>query len=246
MKLFILFLSVGIFSLPLFAQRVIVTKTADRNNLRAINAKLATLQVKMYVKKSDNYYFIYTKEYQTEARAEVALQKIKRFFPYARVLKERKLNKIEKKSEKNWIAEVRLGNSSIDSYSGMEYSLKAGYFLNKNFLSTLSYSSTSAGQTEISNFYFAEDYYYNVIKNSNIYIGALLGYSSLTLDLKNSTPSTSVMYGIELGTSYDITDALALSFTYQTIMLDHSISFPKSTLTVDSQNVIELGIAYKF
>ncbi len=265
MKLFMLFLYVGILSLPLLAQRVIVTKTANKHNLKPIHAKLQTLHIKMYVKKYKNYYFIYTKEYQTKDRAEINLRKVQTLFPSAKLERKKKIEKKEEEialtsqKERKWIVGVGIGSSSIKgdidqkisfNDSGTTYSLKVGYFLKKYLLSTLSYSSSSVKQTTISNFYFSENYYHNIAQNSNIYIGALLGYSSLIITSEHSTPSGSAMYGMQIGVSYDMFGYIPLSLSYQGIFLNHTISFTSTTQTRDIntnfQNVVELGIAYKF
>ena len=264
MKLFILFISLGIFSLPLFAQRIIVTKTSNKNNLKPIYAKLKTLHIKMYVKRDRKYYFIYTKEYQRLDRAENQLRKVQTLFPSAKL--ERK-QQIKQKSEvpltaheeNNWIVGIGIGSSSISSNidnntsfsdSGVSYSLQVGYFVKEYFLSTFSYSSSSVKQTSISNFYLSENYYYDITQNSDIYIGALLGYSRLIIASQHSTASGSAMYGVQLGASYDLLGYIPLSLTYKGMFLNHTISFSSRTQTrninTNFQNIVELGIAYKF
>ena len=125
-----------------------------------------------------------------------------------------------------------------------------GYFTGKHFLSEASYSYSSIDQTTLSNIYLTENYYYDITQNSDIYIGSLLGYSRLLINSKESTPSGSLIYGLQVGASYDIFGSIPLSLTYQHIFLNHTIAFTSSTGTVtintNSQNVIELGIAYKF
>lgn len=272
MKLFILFFYIGVLSLPLLAQRIIVTKTANKSYLKSIHAKLQTLHIKMYLKRYKNYYFIYTKEYQTTHKAEDKLRKVRTLFPSAKLegkkdtqqkIKQKDKQKSElsliPQEERKWIVGVGIGSSSISgnidnntsfSDSGNSYSLKVGYFIKEYFLSTFSYSSSSVKQTSISNFYLSENYYYDTTQNSDIYIGALLGYSRLIIASENSTPSGSAMYGVQVGASYDILGYIPLSLTYQGIFLNHTISFTSTTQTsninTNFQNVVELGIAYKF
>lgn len=270
MKLFILFLYIFILSIPLFAQRVIVTKTAHKNNLKIINSKLKSLNVKMYVKRFNNYYFIYTKNYQTQREAQGNLKKIHTLFPNAKLANEQKMKpKTEQKNQtshllkekRDWIVGVGIGGSTIKddannslSFSGsrksINYSLKAGYFITDSFLSAISYSSFSVDKTTISNAYLSADYYYNITQNNAIYIGGILGYSQLSIDLKDSTPSTSEMYGVEIGASYDILGCIPISLTYQSIFLNHTIKISgngtEKDIKTNFQSVIELGIGYKF
>ena len=268
MKLFILLFSISILSLPLLAQRILVTKTAHKSNLKSINTKLKSLHIKMYVQRFHEYYFIYTKEYPTQTETEAKLRKIQTIFLHAKLGEETKKNQEVKhkrntslalKKDKNWIVGVGIGNSSISGNisgnasfkdSGMSYSFKVGYFMKPYFLSTLSYSTTSVEKTTLSNTYLTVSYYYDITQNSDIYIGALLGYSSLKMDFANSVPSGSAIYGAQVGVSYDLFGYIPLSLTYKGMLLSHIISFTSETQTVDIhtnlQNTIELGIAYKF
>ncbi|SFV63011.1 hypothetical protein MNB_SM-5-788 [hydrothermal vent metagenome] len=268
MKLFKTIVFIGLFSLPLFAQRIIITKTAYERNLDVINAKLHSIHVKMYVKKKGRFYFIYTKEYANKEIAEEKLQEIQRLFPYAKIILPLKVTKEEKpkktvsreqKESRKWIVGFGVGSNSISGDVGgrkthsngdMSYRVKAGYFFKEYLLATLSYSSVSADKQTIADSYFTMDYYYNMTQNSNLFVGALLGYSQLSVDLPHATPSQSTLYGFEAGVSYDIFGYIPLSLTWQSLFLDHTITITSATQKIDmhttSQNIIELGIAYKF
>jgi len=262
MKLFLTILFVGLFSLPLFAQRIIVTKTAYKSNLDPIHSKLHSIGVKMYVNKKDGFYFIYTKEYETREMAESKLQEIHRFFPAAKIVleaKEEQREDVRVQEKRNWIVGLGLGINSISGKSGgrtvhsngdMSYTFKAGYFIREDFLATLSYSSVSSNDTTITNSYFAANYYNALTQSSDIYAGVLLGYSELSIDLPKATPSTSILYGLQAGISYNMLGYIPLSLTWRSIFLDHSIAIKSGTTTIHrdttSQNIIELGVAYKF
>ena len=253
MKLLILAFSLFLTDLSLHAQRIILTKTAHKANLKAINAKLKSIQMKMYVKRSPNYYYVYTEDYKTSTQAVEQLKRVQTIFPGAKLEKK----KIQK--NRNWIVGFGIGNSSTSGdiggntpfkESGNSYSLKAGYFFQPYFLSTLSFSSSTVEKTTLSNTYLTLDYYYKLTKNSNIFIGLAAGYSSLLMDFEKSVPSGSALYGAQAGISYDLFGQIPLSLTYRSILLDHTIFFSSETQTVDIntkiQNTIEIGIAYRF
>jgi len=261
MKLLLSIFIISLFYGSLFAQRIIITKTAYARNLVAFNAKLHSINVQMYIKKTDGFYFIYTKEYATQKMAEYQLQKIHRFFPAARIVNEEERGVTSRRhEERKWIVGVGVGINSISSSANsgtsvhsngdMSYSLKAGYFITNYLLTTLSFSSVTADNTTIVNSYFATNYYYNMTQRAHLYIGALLGYSQLSMDLPHATPSQSILYGLQAGISYDMFGYIPLSLTWQSIFLDHTMALRSGTKTVDmktnSQNIIELGIAYKF
>lgn len=268
MKLFKTIVFIGLFSLPLFAQRIIITKTAYERNLDAINAKLHSIHVKMYVQKTDRFYFIYTKEYANKEMAEEKLQEIQRLFPYAKIIvppkvakeeEQKKKLSVEQQESRKWIVGIGMGINSISGNVGgntthsngdMSYRVKAGYFFKEYLLATLSYSSVSGDKKTITDSYLATNYYYRVMQNSNLFIGALLGYSRLSMDLPHATPSQSTLYGFQAGISYDMFGYIPLSLTWQSLFLDHTITLTSATKKIEmhttSQNIIELGIAYKF
>ena len=268
MKLFLSIFVLALFSVSLFAQRIIITKTAYASNLAVINAKLHAINVQMYIKKMDGYYFIYTKEYANKEIAEKKLQAIHRIFPYARIIVSPKVAKeeeqtkklsVEQKENRKWIVGFGIGSNAINGNVGgrtthsngdMSYRLKAGYFFKEYLLATLSYLSVSADNQTIADSYLAVSYYYTTMQNCNLFVGALLGYSKLSIDLPHSTPSQSLLYGFQAGISYDILGYIPISLTYKSIFLDHTIILTSPTETVDmkinSQNILELGIGYKF
>jgi len=84
------------------ANFVQVTQTTKKSQLRAIKSKLSKMGLKMVYKKSGSRYIVYSGPYRNSKSASYAVKKMKRYFPYAKVVaKKRKKFKPIGKSTKN-------------------------------------------------------------------------------------------------------------------------------------------------
>ena len=265
MKLSNLFLSSLLLSVPLFADRVMITKTAKKENLKQIQYKLKKVNTKMYVKKTDYGYLIYSKDYASLLETKKSLKKIKLYFPTAYVTNTSKMHTAKKETQKKeipkqkktpYFVNLSYGMSSIivdstgnpsQSNSGNTFGVDGGYYFDDSFYCSLAYLSTSSDSITTSTLYGSVDYKYDIMKDTDIYAGVLLGYSSLDLKEIDSSSSTSFAFGVEAGVSYEITPNIPLSLTYQNLLFDHTINLAGGAkLSANALHNFKLSVGYKF
>ncbi|MEA1983978.1 MAG: outer membrane beta-barrel protein [Campylobacterota bacterium] len=259
MKFILLIISLGLLYTQLNAQRIMITKTSKKSNLSHIKKQLDKLHIKMYYKKSDINYIVYSQNFSSQNQTDIAFKKIKQHFTSAYISQESKKKKETQKTENtkyNFFVNIGLGSSSYlaqestgDSYSigGSNYFLEGGYSFNDYSFIAINYLNINSTGGSMNNFSTALNLNYPVVKNTNIYAGLLLGYSSFSLDIANSTPSTSPTAGIQVGASYDILGYIPVSLTYQFISTSHLIIYPNN-ISVDFTPIqnINLGVGYRF
>ncbi len=254
MKFLTLTLYISIFfNIQLFAlqsyQQILITKTAKKSYLNAIKHQLDLMNVKMYIKKIDSYYLIYSGKYSNEDRAKYTLLKIKRKFPSALLLKKKQdkvFNQLQNKN--NFFISAAIGISEIKE-DGTSYTIETGYILNENFFTSLAYLNSSTCDLGIDNIYLSFNYNYNLTKDNDLYIGLIAGYSSLQLTgYTQSSASSSTLLGLQVGSSYSFNQKLALFIAYQGINLDHKIELleDSSSLSFHFIHNMQVGIKYKF
>ena len=259
MRYILLLTSLVLLTTSLFAQRIMITKTSNKGNLREIHTILQRLHVKMYFKKTKNYYVVYSKRYDSPEETHYKLKKIQRYFPsaYIQTSKEKKIHTSKggkKKELYNYFIALHGAKSSITtddinitSTSGYSYSLEAGYYFTEYLYVSGIYEIADTKDITLSNFYGSLNYNYKIIEDFNIFAGVLLGHSKLTLNIDNATPSTSLAFGGAIGVSYDVLGFIPISLTYQLLSLKHKIIYD-TTLERNFTRLqsFQLGLGYKF
>ena len=253
MKLSNLFLSSLLLSIPLSADRIMITKTAKKEDLKQIQYKLKKVNTKMYVKKTGSGYVVYSKEYTSSLETIKSLKKLKRYFPNAYVKKtSKKETPIQTKTPYFVNVSYGLSNMSVEvtgqasqSNSGNNFGIDGGYYISDSLYCSLAYVNTSSDSLTTSTFYGSVDYKYNIMKDTDVYVGAIVGYSSLAVTGGGS--STSPAVGFELGTSYEVIKNIPLALTYQNLLFDQKAAYgTNSELSVNMLHNFKLSVGYKF
>jgi hypothetical protein len=268
MKLVVVFLTIFLTSVLAndSFERVLITKTSKKSNLPMIKRTLDRLNVKMYVQSIPSGYYVYTKKFDDKRVARYNLRKIKRVFPYAKIVQIGGAKTAQKSSKKSSITEGKyfarfgLANSSIGGSTNvagasnldnasMGFALEAGYVYSPNLFFTGAFMDNSTDDISLTNLYATANYNYELMEGLGVYAGGMLGFSTLELSgFALTTPSTSLMYGIQFGATYSLLDYLSFFANYQMFMLDHSISMEDdgSIVKFDSLNNFMLGVGYEF
>ena len=254
-------MSITLLYTQLCAERITITKTSKKSNLSKIKQQLDKLHIKMYFKKSNSSYIVYSQDFSTQMEAQTALYQVRKSFHTAYINK--KMIKSEKKVvidtkpiNYNFFVTIGLGSSSYTtqestgashSIGGSNYFIEGGYCFNDYSFISFNYLDINSDGGELSNITTAINLNYSFMKNTNIYTGLLLGFSNLTLNLENSTSASSPTAGALVGLSYDILGYIPISLTYQYIVSGLSIKYPNN-ITVDFTPIqnINLGIGYRF
>jgi len=252
-------------------ERVLITKTSKASGLKPIKKRLDKLNFKMYVQKIPSGNFVYTKAYTNKNESTKALQKLKAYFPYAKILTiqnkkipakviQEPLNKVPKAQKPDFFVNMALGyvstkgetndlNASKLENTGMGYMLEFGYILNEDFFFSLAYSNTSTKDIDILNYYLTANYNYPLSDHFNVFTGLILGASSLELNsYSDSSASSALLYGLQLGTSYEIMDNIHTFVNYQALLNDHTINLPDAGSKIEFSLLhnIQMGVGYKF
>ena len=256
MKFLMLFLSILFLATPSFAQRIMITKTSKKSNLKPIQKRLNSLRVKMYVQKTKTAYIIYSKDFTNKNEMNRALKRVKNYFPSA-YIKQKKASKIaQKKDNIDYFVNISYLYSSLNvsttgqdsiTDTGSSYAVDLGFFFLDSFYCSLGYLRTSIENITIDTLLASLDYKYLLSDDINIYVGVLAGYGQLTLDVPNSTPSTSPAGGVEFGISYDITQHIPITLGYQGLYIGQKIVYSSATeLDFNPLHNVKLAIGYKF
>lgn len=143
------------------------------------------------------------------------------------------------------------------STQGFNFNLGLGYKYDNDLIFKVGYQRIMLSDVHLDNAYFGVALELEEFVGFTPYVGALLGYSQLTWDtypvfnISNvNTKSNSNMFGLELGASYPITDAVSLELMYQLISTDHKARVIKSGAMSDIEhalvNSIYFGLRYSF
>ncbi|MDF1883162.1 porin family protein [Sulfurimonas sp. SAG-AH-194-C21] len=262
MKFLLLLISFSVFCTQLNAQRIMITKTSKEHNLSPIKKQLDKLHIKMYYKKVNSSYIVYSQDFLTSDETNLALIKIKKHFSSAYIKKITKKPDLIKESTKSmhtpydFYISAGLGSSTYsatestgDTFSigGSHFFIEGGYYFNEYIFISANYLNISSSGGNMNNFSTAINLNYPITQNLDIYAGLPVGYSSFLLDIEGSTSSTSLTLGALVGISYDILGFIPVSLTYQLISASHVIDYPNnvSVSFTPIQN-INLGIGYRF
>lgn len=267
--------------------RVLITKTTKKSQLKVIKRKLDTLNVKMFVQTIPSGYYVYSDKITNKSTANSMLRKIKTKFPYAKIVTIEPKAEVSKKDiENNEIQNVQdettsdisvndevtqsdesslfiglgLGYTTTEASTnyapasglnnnGLGYMLEAGFNYNDNIFITLNYSDTSTDDIAMNHMYGSLNFNYNLFNDLDIFVGGIIGYSTLTIGANiNSTESSTMLYGAQGGIRYDLTESIFMFTSYQALMADHIINLPVAgtKIEVSSLNYMQIGIGYKF
>lgn len=255
-------------------ERILITKTVKKSNLKKINNSLTKIGVKMYVQRLQNGYFVYTRKYSDTQYARKTLNKIKAKFPNAKIIsittpKEdtedaevevfTSISNYFQQNNKNIFISLSLGYGNINvstndliaskiSNSGMSYALEGGYNFYDNLSISLAYLNSSTDGISMFDIYTAINYKYPVEGDFSIGAGLVLGYSSLEIDdYPSSTPSTNMLFGYNLAIYYELTNNFDLFTKYNGFFKNHVINInDTSKIEFDYTNNFLIGIEYKF
>jgi len=257
MKLFKFFLLLSILSLTLQANQsssyILITKTSKESNLKNIKNSLDKIRVKMYVQKADSFYFVYSKKYTNQQKAENELQNIQVKFPYAKIVLQ------EKDYEEKFFLSLSIGAVDLSGSTnnqtaatidnrGLSYNLEAGYFYTKEIFITTAFLSSSTDDININNLYMSLNYKFDINQNIDLYMGLLGGVSSLKLtNYAQSSASSSLLYGLQVGAKYKIYKNFSLFSQFQSIFLTHRINFTTDEkIDFNMLNALQAGVLYSF
>ena len=247
------------------SQYILITKTSKKSNLKSIKAKLEPIKVKMYVKKSNSMYYVYSELYKNDTSAQKALRKVRQSFPSALLIKsEAKSIKKEKsnvkEADKKMFISLNYGSSEIEIDTGdiednetkgsdSSYGIEFGYMFDENFYTTLAYLNSSTEDIAATNIYMSANYQENVAQNTSVYIGLLAGLSTLELTgYEDSSASNAMLIGAQLGATYDLHENIAISLCYQIMKINHTIELSDTATSIEFTRIenIELGLLYRF
>ena len=275
-KLFFLFLflSFTLFAKTNIAyQQVLIAKTAKIKNLYKIKKRLSLLKIGIIVRKSNNKYFIYSKKFRNPKYAYYTLRKVRKYFPHAIIIKHYKKEikqkkktkpvpfqqKNQNKTEKNFFVALSSGTTTINggtsdyladkiNNNDITYSLALGYYLKNYVFTDVTYLNSCSTDIKLDSLYMTLNYQHNLLKNTDGYIGGILGISLLRFDssLQAST-SKSFAIGWQFGIKYNIYNSIDLFMGYQGIKIDHKADM-KTTEYINLTYIhnLDFGVIYKF
>jgi len=249
LKLFLFILSTLLLIQSLQASepymQIVIAKTSHKSNLKSIKHKLDAIHIKMYVKKQNASYFIYSQKFAKKKSAYLAFKKIKRYFKYAKLLYKKEGQDGGAKNKNKFSLNFSLGIESLSGSSGLSYTLEPVYRYNKDVFMTLAYQTASSSSLSINNFSFSGNYIYRLNNYSDVYGGALLGYSQL--EKSGFTQSNSITLGMQTGYRYELYDYLRLFTQYQMVYMDHIIKLNNNNeLKFNFMHNLQIGVSYIF
>jgi hypothetical protein len=264
MKVLVVFLSIFITSLYAADsyERILITKTSKKSNLRSIKQKLDRLNVKMYVQSIPSGYYVYSPKYTNRQTARLVLSKIRRTFSYAKiiVIGDKQESKQKSKDDGKFFVNVGFGSANTEGStndtnasklenSALSIKLEAGYIYSDSIHLSVAYLDTSSDDISITNFYGGAHYRYNIVDDLTAHAGLIVGISILELTpYKQSTPSTTMLFGAQLGATYDLVNDFSIFATFDSFLLDHTIALPDvgSKIEFSQTSNFTFGVGYKF
>jgi hypothetical protein len=239
-------------------ERVLITKTTKESNLKYIKKKLDSLNVKMFVQKIPSGYYVYSKTLTDSDESKLTLQKIKTKFAHAKLVT---IKQTDDEKEKSYSFFINLGaglsstngstNDAVLSElenSSISYTLESGYFFNDYIFFSAAYQDLSTTDISITNYYATANFNLSILKDLDVYTGLVVGGSTLELLInEESTPSTNMMYGLQIGSSYDIMGGFNVFASYQALMQGHTINLDGGEkLEFSYSGNVLLGVGYRF
>ncbi len=195
-----------------------VTNTTNTNKLKKIKSTLNKLAQKTTHRTTKTKYIVYSGPYTNSKSAKKALRKVKRYYPYAKIVKTNKELQSYKqtkkaiqttphsKNDKKYFLGLAFGYSSapvsnsgqIDLFlpkeQGISYDLSIGLHLKESFILSGGYLRVDTKDVLFDNYYTSLSYKFTPFNNFTPYIGVSGGYSQLTWNrnpLDNSTTNAS-------------------------------------------------------
>lgn len=239
-----------------------VTKTKSINQLKYIKLNLKKMGQSTTHRTTETNYILYSGPYKNTQNAQYALNKIKRYFPYALIvktktkpkpkLKTKSKNKIKKQNQINYINQknsffisgsfgyagaslTQTGN--VDIYvpkeSGMSYDLHGGYNFKNNVFLTIGYLRTDSSEIVFDNFYGSTNYKFGPYGDYSPYFGLLAGYSKLTW---NKNPLDNTNANNSSGSFFGGTQigAIYKGFEKLSLFINYQCLFLNHTTTVNT------------
>lgn len=194
-----------------------VTKTQNTKKLQSIRSNLQKMGQQSTYRTTKQAYIIYSGPYKNTRSAKYALQKIKRYFPYAKIVKtkvkpttkktkkrvmQRALKTSYKQDQNGFFVGAALGYSNaalsktgnVEIYapqeSGISYDLQGGYRFKNSIFVALGYLRSDESDIVFDNLYTSVNYKFGPYGDFSPYFGLLAGYSKLTWN-KNPLDNTS-------------------------------------------------------
>jgi len=253
----ILFLSMmfgGAFGADSYEQ-ILITKTSKKSNLKPIKKRLDKINIKMYIKKSNDSYYVYSGKYSLDD-SSAALKRIVKYFPHAKVIVHNQkdvltdnssANKIE--DEQNFFVAAAVGITSADNLnSALSFNAEGGYIFNENIFASFAYLNISDSDVSLHNVYGSINYNINFYEDMGAYFGVLGGYSMLSAD---SIDESAMLFGLQAATTYNVYGDVDMLLLYQGIYLNYDVDLNQNTNSNQSANLnmvhnVQLGVKYKF
>jgi len=105
-----------------------VTNTTSKTKLRKIKSKLSSMGLKMALKTKKRTYYVYSGPFKSSKSANRALRKIKRYFPYARIMNTKKKKRPSRLSPKQPEKDL-IYKKPNDTKVKVDNNIKNGYFI---------------------------------------------------------------------------------------------------------------------
>lgn len=255
-----IFIFIILLLLPLSASegygRIIITKTSSQNSLKFIKQKLDATHTKMFISKSGNYYKVYSQIFQDKESATNALERVKEFFPYARIIPYTHTTNTENAND-FFVAlafgEHKLTGDHTIETDGRSYTLEVGYNYTQHINATLAYLNTPTKDAELHNIYTALNYNFDIDEDFYIYTGGLIGYSTFKLEnFTESSASSAILLGIQTGLIYNFNHHIGFYTAYQGLSLGHKVDIvdttgtTSNTIEINFLHNLQIGIRYSF
>jgi len=255
-----------------------VTNTKSKQTLTKIKSKMKSMGLKPVHKTSQTHYTIYSGPYKDSQRVSRDMNKIKKYFPAAKIITTNTQNtkttvkdtKLTKKKY-NYHVGVSVGYSIASSTEngdktqisnppetkGLTYAVDAGYTFDNNIDLSIAYMLANTGDLSYANFYGSLNYRFNNFDGFTPYAGLIVGHSTLTWDISPTTnpekpDSTSIIYGLQAGFSYLLTDSMAINFSYVGSSMGHKANIlddnDKTIASIEHSlmHTILLGVELRF
>ncbi|MEA2111707.1 MAG: outer membrane beta-barrel protein [Campylobacterota bacterium] len=140
--------------------------------------------------------------------------------------------------------------------SGMNFGAEFGYYINKNIFMTLNYQLVSLDDIDLNNAYVTLNYEFLRDEVFSPYLGIIGGYSLLDWNthpiesIENDETSSSLMTGVQVGTTVMLAKNVNLFASYQFWIMDHKTKLENSQghmqISHNFVNNIAVGVRYRF
>ncbi len=246
---------------------ILLTKVKNKQQLKYVHNKLNKLNVKTFYKKTtNNEYIIYTNKFSSN---KYLLNKLKKYFPHARISNDTKNKEREQTSENFYIglgigynsspSTQKINNININvkepNNSGLGYNIDIGYIFKNNFSIAVGYMNFNTSDIMFDNVYSAINYRFSNFNNISPFFGALVGYSSLRWSTPpligaaddSSSNSDSIFGGTQAGIIYKGFTPSNIYIAYQCLFMNHKTNIETdSSIKHNTLHTLQLGFQYNF